>query len=61
MIPRPHTLAVIDDLTRVLTKKLLADATLSIRARAECTDITTARNLVDAITRGEQVCFLKHD
>ena len=59
--PDPHTLAVIDDLTRVLTKKLLADATLSIRASAECTDITTARKLVDAITRGEQVCFLKHD
>ncbi|HJK17350.1 MAG TPA: glutamyl-tRNA reductase [Methanocorpusculum sp.] len=59
--PDPHTLAVIDDLTRVLIKKLLADATLSIRASAECTDITTARKLVDAITRGEQVCFLKHD
>ena len=57
----PQTLAVIDDLTRVLTKKLLADATRSIRASAECTDITTARKLVDAITRGEQVCFLKHD
>jgi glutamyl-tRNA reductase len=59
--PAPQTFAVIDDLTRVLTNKLLADATLSIRASSECTDITTARKLVDAITRGEQVCFLKHD
>ncbi|MDV0444297.1 glutamyl-tRNA reductase [Methanorbis rubei] len=57
----PRTIAIMDDLTRVLTKKLLADATMSIRASAECTDITTARKLVDAITRGEQVCFLKHD
>lgn len=57
----PHILSVLDDLTRVLTKKLLADATLSIRASAECTDITTARKLVDAITRGEQVCFLKQE
>ncbi|HJJ92268.1 MAG TPA: glutamyl-tRNA reductase [Methanocorpusculum sp.] len=52
---------VIDDLTRVLTKKLLANLTLSIRASAECTDITTAKKLVDAITRGEQICFLKPD
>ncbi|HJJ98876.1 MAG TPA: glutamyl-tRNA reductase [Methanocorpusculum sp.] len=57
----PRTHAVIDDLTRALTKKLLADATLSIRVSAECADITTSRKLVDAITRGEQVCFLKHD
>jgi glutamyl-tRNA reductase len=60
-VSNPHTFAVIDDLTRVLTKKLLADATLSIRASIECTDVTTAKKLVDAITRGEQVCFLKHD
>jgi glutamyl-tRNA reductase len=52
---------VIDDLSRVLTKKLLADATLSIRASAECTDITTAKQLVDAITCGEQVCFLRQE
>ncbi|MDR3102203.1 MAG: glutamyl-tRNA reductase [Methanocalculaceae archaeon] len=57
----PLMLAVIDDLTHVMVKKLLADATLSIRASTECTDITTAKKLVDAITRGEQVCFLKHD
>ncbi len=57
----PAVLTIVDDLTRVLTKKLLADATLSIRASAECTDITTAKQLVDAITRGEQVCFLKHE
>lgn len=52
---------IVDDLSKVLTKKLLADATLSIRASAECTDITTAKQLVDAITRGEQVCFLKQE
>ncbi|MDR0438852.1 MAG: glutamyl-tRNA reductase [Methanocalculaceae archaeon] len=57
----PQTFAVIDDLTRVLTKKLLADATLSIRANIECANVTTARKLIDAITHGERVCFLKHD
>jgi len=48
-----RTAEVIDDLTRALTKKLLSDATASIRARAECGDIVTAEALMRAITRGE--------
>ncbi|MCE5338234.1 MAG: glutamyl-tRNA reductase [Methanomicrobiaceae archaeon] len=48
-----RTAEVIDDLTRALTKKLLSDVTTSIRASAECGDITTAESLMRAITRGE--------
>ncbi|MDD2789003.1 glutamyl-tRNA reductase, partial [Methanoculleus sp.] len=51
-----RTAEVIDDLTRALTKKLLADATASIRACAESGDIATAEALMRAITRGEP-CF----
>ncbi|WP_332449494.1 glutamyl-tRNA reductase [Methanoculleus sp.] len=51
-----HTAEVIDDLTRALTKKLLADATASIRACAECGDMARAEALIRAITRGEP-CF----
>ena len=51
-----RTVEVVDDLTRALTKKLLADATASIRACAECGDMTRAEALIRAITRGEP-CF----
>lgn len=51
-----RTREVVDDLTRALTKKLLADATASIRACAECGDMTRAEALIRAITRGEP-CF----
>lgn len=51
-----RTAEIIDDLTRALTKKLLSDATASIRACAECGDITAAEALMRAITRGEP-CF----
>jgi glutamyl-tRNA reductase len=43
---------VIDDLTRVLTKKILTDATASIRACAEEGDRGAAEALVQAFTRG---------
>jgi glutamyl-tRNA reductase len=49
------TAAVIDDLTRVLTKKLLTDATYSIRTSAEEGDITGAEALVNAITKGDRI------
>jgi glutamyl-tRNA reductase len=46
---------VIDDLTRVLTKKILTDATASIRACAEDGDRSAAEALVQALTRGGTV------
>ena len=46
------TREVIDDLTRVLTKKILTDATASIRACAEEGDRGAAEALVQALTRG---------
>lgn len=52
---------VLDDLTRVLTKKLLSDATLSIRTSAEQGDMQAADSLVRAITRGEKLCFRKEE
>ncbi|NMB79197.1 MAG: glutamyl-tRNA reductase [Methanomicrobiales archaeon] len=51
----PKAAAVIDDLTRVLAKKLITDVTFSIRASAEEGDIETARALVRAVTEGERV------
>ena len=47
-----RTIEVIDDLSRVLTKKILTDATASIRACAEEGDRGTAEALVQALTRG---------
>jgi glutamyl-tRNA reductase len=47
-----RTAGVIDDLSRVLTKKILTDATASIRACAEEGDRDAAEALVQALTRG---------
>jgi len=49
------TAAIIDDLTRVLTKKLLTDATFSIRTSAEEGDVVAAEALVNAITKGDRI------
>jgi len=46
---------VINDLSRVLTKKILTDATASIRACAEEGDRSAAEALVQALTRGGTV------
>lgn len=46
---------VVDDLTRVLAKKLLTDATFAIRASAEFGELETAEALVKAITQGERL------
>ena len=46
---------VIDDLTRVLAKKLLTDATFSIRACAERGDLEGAEALLRAITHGDRI------
>jgi glutamyl-tRNA reductase len=51
-----RTQAIVDDLTRALTKKLLADVTTAIRTSAERGDLNTAETLTRAITRGES-CF----
>jgi glutamyl-tRNA reductase len=48
------TAGVIDDLTRVLSKKLLTDATFAIRASAEAGDLEAAEALLKAITQGER-------
>jgi len=50
--------AVIDDLTRVLAKKLLTDATFAVRASAEAGELDAAEALVKAITTGEPLSFL---
>ena len=51
------TAEVIDDLTRVLSKKLLTDATFAIRASAEAGDLESAEALLKAITQGERIFF----
>ena len=50
-----RTAEVVDDLTRVLTRKLLTDATFSIRSSAEEGDLAAAGALVRAITQGERI------
>jgi glutamyl-tRNA reductase len=50
---------VIEDLSRALTRKLLADVTMSIRFCAEHGEIERADELVSAITRGEGLCSRK--
>jgi glutamyl-tRNA reductase len=49
------TADVVDDLSRVLAKKLLTDLTFSIRASAEEGDLETVDALVKAITHGERI------
>jgi glutamyl-tRNA reductase len=53
--PDTKTAEIVDDLTRVLAKKLLTDATFSIRESAEEGDISAAKALVKAITQGEKI------
>jgi glutamyl-tRNA reductase len=45
----------VDDLTRVLSRKILTDATFSVRASAEEGDLAAAESLVKAITRGDRI------
>jgi glutamyl-tRNA reductase len=47
------TIAIIDDLTRVLSRKLLTDATFSVRSSAEEGDMPAAHALVKALTTGD--------
>jgi glutamyl-tRNA reductase len=46
---------VVDDLSRVLAKKLLTDATFSIRASAEDGDLAAAQALSKAIISGDKI------
>jgi glutamyl-tRNA reductase len=55
------TLAVFDDFSRVLAKKLLFDATFAIRTGAEYGNLEQSEALVRAITRGEMTCIRKRD
>jgi glutamyl-tRNA reductase len=53
--PDTRVAEIVDDLTRVLAKKLLTDATFSIRESAEEGDLVTAKALVKAITQGDRI------
>lgn len=53
------TAEVIDDLTRVLSKKLLTDATFAIRASAEAGDLEAAEALLKAITQGARYSSIR--
>jgi len=50
-----RTVAIVDDLTRVLAKKLLTDATFSIRSSAEDDDPGAVEALLRAIMHGEKI------
>ncbi len=50
---------IVDDLSRVLAKKMLTDATFSIRQSAEEGDIATAKAFVKAITHGDRITSTK--
>ncbi|HUU75174.1 MAG TPA: glutamyl-tRNA reductase [Methanoregulaceae archaeon] len=52
-----RTREVMDDLTRVMVKKLLSDVTVSIRMCAESGDLDYAESLVAAIIRGDNLCI----
>jgi glutamyl-tRNA reductase len=51
----PKSAAIIDDLTRVLARKMITDVTFSVRASAEEGDLHTAEVLVKAVTEGERI------
>jgi len=51
----PKIAEIVDDLSRVLAKKLLTDATFSIRESAEEGDLASAKALVKAITQGDRI------
>jgi len=53
--PDSKTREIVDDLTRVLTKKILTDATFAVRSSAEEGDMVIAESLVKAITRGQRI------
>jgi glutamyl-tRNA reductase len=50
-----RTAEVVDDLSRVLAKKLLTDVTFAVRASAESGDLEAAEALLKAITQGERL------
>ena len=54
-------LDITEDLTRAITRKLLADVTHTIRLCAERGDMKHAMELVSVITRGDSKCSHKRD
>ncbi len=56
-----RTRQIVDDLTRVLVKKLLSDATVSVRSCAEYGDLEAADSFVNALTKGDRPCFRKEE
>jgi glutamyl-tRNA reductase len=50
----PKAADIIDNLTRVLARKMITDVTFSIRASAEEGDLHTAEALVKVVTEGER-------
>ena len=52
---------VVDDLSRVMVKKLLADVTNTVRTSAEEGNIEYAKHLVHAITHGGDICSHKDE
>ncbi|MDD1715523.1 MAG: glutamyl-tRNA reductase [Methanolinea sp.] len=55
------TREIVDDLSRVLISKILADVTVSIRLCAEKGDLEAAESLVAAITKGEKLCSQREE
>jgi glutamyl-tRNA reductase len=53
--PDTKTAEIVDDLSRVLAKKLLTDLTFSIRASAEEGDLEAVDTLMKAVTLGERI------
>jgi glutamyl-tRNA reductase len=53
--PDERMVEIVDDLTRVLAKKLLTDATFSIRSSAEEGDLISADALLKALTNGDRI------
>jgi len=59
--PDERTCGIVDDLSRVLARKLLSDVTMSVRLCAEEGDLERAEALVAAIVRGEKPCSRKEE
>ncbi|MHC1625941.1 MAG: glutamyl-tRNA reductase [Methanoculleaceae archaeon] len=56
-----RTAEVIDDLSRVLVNKLLADITKSIRISAENGDLEAVESVIKSLTQGKELCFRRND
>ncbi len=57
--PDKRTIEVMDDLSRVLARKILTDITFSIRESAEEGDLAGAEALAKAVTKGERISRIR--